>query len=325
MLDIHDLMQGLAEKRPVFHNEADFQFALASYIREEHGQPVRLEWKPFPEESSVDAENEYTRFGEHLKKRSRKPWSATFAELRAILGKPLPPEAKKDRNWWGNCWHQPQARAWIASGWRVNKVDLVAKTIGFRRVRMYMDLWLPEAHLAIELKYGTRKLVDCDAPALDLRPQSESFSLRDGAADMTRYDFLKDVERLEWVVARRREDTRGIAVLLTNDPLYWEVSKKRNAKDSEFHLHEGRELCRRPEGMDWAESTSEGTRKGKDVPIVLNGSYHSLEWTSYRVLDGDRKARNRTLRYLAVEVPPISTGAPEVESPKNRPSYGRSP
>lgn len=318
MLDIHALMQGLAEKRPVFHNESDFQFALASYIREEYGQPVRLEWKPFSDKPSVATANEYSRLGEHLQKRSRKPWPATFAELKAILGTSLPQKAKKDRKWWANCWHQPQALAWMSSGWRVNRVDLAAKTVSFRRVRMHMDLWLPEEHLAIELKYGTRKL-ECIASALDLRSQTESFALRDGAADMTRHDFLKDVERLEWIVARRRDASRGIAILLTNDPLYWEVSKKENAKDLDFHLHEGRELNRRPDGMDWAEGTKKGTKKGKDVPIVLNGSYPPSEWKCYSALDSDRKARNRTFRYLAIEVPPVFAGATKVESPKSRP------
>ena len=49
-LDIHGLMRGLAETRPVFHSEADFQFALAWRIREETGQDVRLEFPPFPGE-----------------------------------------------------------------------------------------------------------------------------------------------------------------------------------------------------------------------------------------------------------------------------------
>ena len=142
---------------------------------------------------------------------------------------------------------------------------------------------------------------------------------------MTRYDFLKDVERLEWIVAHRRDVSRGISILLTNDPLYWEVSKKENAKDLDFHLHEGRELNRRPDGMDWADGTKKGTKRGKDVPIVLNGSYPPSEWKCYSALDSDRKARNRTLRYLAVEVPPVSAGATKVESPKSRPGCRPSP
>ena len=32
MLDIHNIMKGLAERRPIFHSEADFQLGLASHV-----------------------------------------------------------------------------------------------------------------------------------------------------------------------------------------------------------------------------------------------------------------------------------------------------
>ena len=47
--DIHALMEGLAKKRPVFHSEADFQFALAWEIREKN-LAVRLEYPRKPNE-----------------------------------------------------------------------------------------------------------------------------------------------------------------------------------------------------------------------------------------------------------------------------------
>ena len=50
-LDIHALMNGLAERRPIFHSEADFQFALAWRIHKTLPDcEVRLEFKPFPSE-----------------------------------------------------------------------------------------------------------------------------------------------------------------------------------------------------------------------------------------------------------------------------------
>ena len=47
-IDIHAVLRNLARKRPVFHSEADFQFALAWEIREETGLDVRLEFPPRP-------------------------------------------------------------------------------------------------------------------------------------------------------------------------------------------------------------------------------------------------------------------------------------
>ena len=48
MLDIHELMKGLSERRPIFHSEADFQFALAWQIRDSDPESaVRLEFPLF--------------------------------------------------------------------------------------------------------------------------------------------------------------------------------------------------------------------------------------------------------------------------------------
>lgn len=50
-LDIHQVMKGLSEARPICHSEANFQFALAGQAQK--GLPnsqVRMELKPFPHE-----------------------------------------------------------------------------------------------------------------------------------------------------------------------------------------------------------------------------------------------------------------------------------
>ncbi len=48
MLDIHEIIRGLARKRPVFHSEADFRLALASHICTVYGGSVVREWHRFP-------------------------------------------------------------------------------------------------------------------------------------------------------------------------------------------------------------------------------------------------------------------------------------
>ena len=49
-IDIHALLGGLARKRPAFHSEADFQFALAWEIREARKLDSRLEFRPLADE-----------------------------------------------------------------------------------------------------------------------------------------------------------------------------------------------------------------------------------------------------------------------------------
>lgn len=346
MLDIHALMKGLAEKRPVFHNEADFQFALASFIREECGQPVRLEWEPFPEGPTrrlsgigqptphlvgQPTVSDYRPLTDHLETLRVSRLVATIPQLEEILRAKLPPSAKQDRKWWANVWKEPQAKSWMAAGWKTGRVRVgrrAVEAVEFR-LRMSVDLWLPVLGVVIELKYSTRAL-RCDEYSADLDPPCESFSLREqGARDITRYDFLKDVSRLERVLARRPEPRRGIAILLTNDPLYWKRSTlywkqttKKKPIDEDFHLYEGRVLPRRPDRMHWVEGAE--TAKFRNVPIVLNGPY-AVEWKCYGVVKSEHNARYGVFRYLAVEVSRESAGAPAGESPKNQPGCAPSP
>ncbi len=205
-IDIHALMGGLAGKRPVFHSEADFQFALAWEIKEATGNDVRLEFPPFPEE------------------------------------------------------------------------------------RMYLDIWIPAIGTAVELKYLTRELAVTAA--------SEPFSLRNqGAQDLGRYDFLKDVYRLERVIESTPGERRGIAVLVTNDSLYWKPPNQEDTIDAEFRVHQDREL---PRKMRWSERASIGTTKGRESPIILTDSY-ICKWRDYgRPVVSN--AKNARFRYLALEV-----------------------
>lgn len=208
---VTDLMDGLADTRPMFHSEADFQHALAWRIHEVDSDPrIRLEWP--------------------------------------------------------------------------------VKLPG-RRNRIYLDLWLPGSNIAVELKYLTRKL--------KYEHEDECFALRDqGAQDTRRYDFLKDIQRLEQLCLSDSADVRaGFAILLTNDPLYWEEpsSDWKKAIDAAFRIHEGltKEGC-----MAWSEVAGPGTIKGRKDRVCLNGSYR-LEWQDYKDL-GD--VANRRFRYLAIPV-----------------------
>ena len=104
---------------------------------------------------------------------------------------------------------------------------------------------------AIELKYKKRKF--------DRVLDGEKFNLRaDVAHDISRYDFIKDLVRLERYVSST-ENTTGYAILLTNDDLYWREST-RDVKSAAFFLHEGRTLDS-DVTLAWHESTGDGTKR----------------------------------------------------------------
>jgi len=159
------------------------------------------------------------------------------------------------------------------------------------RKRMAVDVWLPSVETAIELKYCTRRL--------DQSVAGERFSLANQLArDIKRYDFLKDIQRMEQVVTDYESANRGLAVLLTNDSLFWEPQTRTDVVDAEFHIYDGRRIGNSE--MRWGNDASDGTKRSREEPISLSNSY-VLKWQNYSVL-GDK--RSERFRYLAVAIPP---------------------
>ena len=154
---------------------------------------------------------------------------------------------------------------------------------------LHLDLWLakPALGIAIELKYKTR--------ALSVEVSGERFCLKDQSAqDQGRYGFLKDVERVERITANCL-GASGYAILLSNDSSYWKPSKKNNAVDAAFRLHEDRSI----EGtLAWASHASPGTMDSREEPIVLASNYRA-HWYDYSRVDSSSYG---AFRYLAFPV-----------------------
>ena len=68
--------------------------------------------------------------------------------------------------------------------------------------RIYLDLWLDRCGVAIELKYCTR--------LLEMEHNGEAFELRNQSAnDISRYDFVKDIQRLKSLSENHRPNPTG--------------------------------------------------------------------------------------------------------------------
>jgi hypothetical protein len=173
------------------------------------------------------------------------------------------------------------------------EVRLEFNASGAGERRLALDIWISNnrAHLAIELKYCTKLL------ALDWL--GEQFALRDQSAqDTRRYDFLKDIQRVERVLDMREDANLGYAVLLTNDHRYWTPSTNTGAVDSAFRIHDGREVF--SGNLWWSDNASVGTKRNREDPIQLKHSYR-MRWRDYSSF-GDKPGQ--TFRYLAIEIPP---------------------
>jgi len=145
---------------------------------------------------------------------------------------------------------------------------------------------------AFELKYKTR--------ATAKRLGSELFVLQDhGAQPLGRYDFLKDVARLESLA--EESPVVGCAVLLTNDSAYWSEPRGVDDTSAAFNLCEGRMISGH---LDWSVRASPGTKRKREEPLDFNSQYR-LNWHDYSQIDAKSYPR---FRYLAVEV--VAPAAP---------------
>ena len=157
--------------------------------------------------------------------------------------------------------------------------------------RSHIDIWATDKHssVAIELKYKTRKL--------RLAIGDEAFELLDQSAqDIGRYDFLKDIQRLEKITATGR-GVVGVAILLTNDSAYWTAPRQTRTVDEAFRINEGQVLTGL---LRWGPKAAKGTTAGREEPLSLKGIYRA-EWRDYS--EPSTKSYGR-FRYLHIPVSP---------------------
>jgi len=155
-------------------------------------------------------------------------------------------------------------------------------------VRLDVMALIDGRRVAVELKYLLR--------GLTTTVEDELFELPfQSAQDVRRYDFVKDIARLEIMLADGAADD-GFAIALTNDPSYWQGGNREDVADAAFRLGEGRALAG---ALAWAEHTGAGTMRGRESPIALTGSYE-LRWRDFSRVEGGRYG---AFRYVVVQVP----------------------
>ncbi|HVW81003.1 MAG TPA: hypothetical protein VHB69_08715 [Mycobacteriales bacterium] len=142
-------------------------------------------------------------------------------------------------------------------------------------VAKYTDIvaLVGDDRIALELKHLTR--------AYEAAYGGERYVLRSQAAqDVSRYDVIKDITRIESLVADGVVAS-GFVVVLTNDQGYWNTSVRQTV-DVAFRLHEGRRLAGE---LAWSDSAGRGTTRGRHAAHVLRGEY-DLAWLPYSRLPG---------------------------------------
>jgi len=140
----------------------------------------------------------------------------------------------------------------------------------------YLDILVTLGNqlIPIELKYKTKKS--------EIEFNNEKFFLKNHSAyNVNRFNFLKDVERIERFV-EVNNSPQGYTVILTDDHMYWNQNDK-NILDKEFSVQEGRLI----EGtLSWKEGEGIESAKYKNTPIQLRNRYVS-KWEDYSEVDNN--------------------------------------
>lgn len=144
-----------------------------------------------------------------------------------------------------------------------------------------------DERIVIEVRYKTALLKTIH--------QGEHVHLKNqGSQDISRYDFLSDLEKVERVVDSR-PGLKGYAILLTNDHLYWKPPRKYDSVDKDYHIHNGRVVFGQ---CSWGREASRGTTAGRERILNFKKTY-PMKWQPYLNLGNEK---NMVFQALVIEV-----------------------
>ncbi|MFO8133313.1 MAG: hypothetical protein R6U10_05210 [Thermoplasmatota archaeon] len=166
-----------------------------------------------------------------------------------------------------------------------NRKEINAKN---QKERIYIDILIRGNHeiIPIELKYKTAKL------------KIDEFDLKEHSShDTSRYDYVKDIERIEKVLSG--QNGYGFAIFLTNDSRYWKKpGQGRTPQDEQFRIHEGQTLQGK---LKWEGAKESTVGKKRCHNIELENTYN-LNWRRYTYNNTCKNKPNGEFRYLAVKI-----------------------
>lgn len=160
-----------------------------------------------------------------------------------------------------------------------------------RGIHLDVLVQLLDERVAIELKYLVARFEGIvGGEVFDLPNQ--------GAHDIFRHDVVKDVVRVERLLAAGLADS-GWVIALSNDSSYWRPGSKADPIDAMFRVHEGKSLGG---VLEWSSSAGKGTIRGRDQPLALQNVY-TCGWRDYASVTS-ATGRRVPLRHLAFAIAP---------------------
>ncbi|MDR2892190.1 MAG: hypothetical protein LBV80_03770 [Deltaproteobacteria bacterium] len=168
--------------------------------------------------------------------------------------------------------------------------------------RSYIDIAIrrKKQYIPIELKYKTKQ-------ANVLLREGEPFKLKNhSACDIGRYDFLRDIWRLEQLLKESHKfGPCGYAVLLTNDRMYWDKNseQKINSNDRDFKFFDGDDTVIRKGIHSWYKNNEIAQYSGSRYRSLEFDNQYDIRWHDYFPSAANP---SEPFRYVTVTVPVMS-------------------
>ncbi len=148
---------------------------------------------------------------------------------------------------------------------------------------IYVDIVLERNGLfyPIEIKYKTKKQeLDYSIFGKDVKVELKE----QGAQDIGRYDFWKDVKRVEFLL-KCPSVREGCVLFITNDSHYQVNSVERNVGYANFSMHQGRVINEKnqTEILDWKNGVS--ISKGR--PKIELKNYYKINWFEMKNINSE--------------------------------------
>lgn len=120
-----------------------------------------------------------------------------------------------------------------------SELEKVDKYVWNSELRLDIVVKKNGEYCPVELKYKTKK-VEREITRFDELLHDKVVVMKNqGAQDLGMYDFWKDVRRVEMVRKRFKSVKGGLAVFVTNDPLYTKKSRE-NSNNNLLNMYEGK-------------------------------------------------------------------------------------
>lgn len=140
--------------------------------------------------------------------------------------------------------------------------------------------------IPIELKYKTK--------GATVVSNEETYVLKNqGASNLGRYDFVRDINRIEQCQDKLSSFSKGYAIMITNDSIYYnKPTNNRVTMSDKFRIHEGKKL---PLIAKWTSKYTANNVKGKKKSFRLKRNY-IINWEYYSIIESNE------FKYTIVEI-----------------------